>query len=177
MQTPPSGHYVPHAHPVMFDFLAAPLYIRLSPYKLSVRNVRTGLSINEVPEIALSRGVNSRILDIGDKAALHRSSKTAIVLNPFDHPRSLVSDFTTGQRVLKAFVRQLGKRSRFRLAHRIVLHPQGEPVGGYTQIEIRALHELGHGIGASSVVVWQGPELTNEQILTRRYPTTGQLLE
>ncbi len=45
----------------MFDFLAAPLYIRLSPYKLSVRNVKTGLSINEVPEIALSRGLNSHV--------------------------------------------------------------------------------------------------------------------
>ncbi len=161
----------------MFDLFAAPLYIRLSPFKLSVRNVKTGLSINEVPEIALSRGLNPQILDIGDKAALHRSSKTAVVINPFAHPRSLVSDASTGKRVLKAFVRQLGKRSRFRLAHRIVLHPQGEPAGGYTQLEIRALHDLARGIGASSVVVWQGPELTNEQILTRRYPTTGQLLE
>ncbi|MES2509928.1 MAG: rod shape-determining protein MreB [Pseudomonadota bacterium] len=161
----------------MFDFLAAPLYVRLSPYKLSVRNVKTGLAISEVPEIALSRGLNPRTLDIGDKAALHKSSKTAVVINPFAHPRSLVSDFTTGDRVLKAFVRQLNKRSRFRLAHRMVLHPQGEPAGGFTQIEIRALHELGLGTGASSVVIWQGPELTNEQILTRRYPATGQLLE
>ncbi len=161
----------------MFDFLAAPIYIRLSPSKLSVRNVKTGLVFSGVPEIAMSRGPNPRILDIGEKAALHKSSRAAVVANPFSHPRSLVSDFTTAQRVLKAFVRKLNKRSRFRLVHRMVLHPQGEPAGGYTQIEIRALHELARGVGASSVIVWQGPELTDEQILSRRYPTTGRLLE
>ncbi len=161
----------------MFDLFAAPLYIRISPYKLSVRNVKTGLSISEIPEIALSRGPNPRILDIGEKAALHKSSKTAVVINPFAHPRSMVSDFTTGQQVLKAFVRQLNKRSRFRLAHRMVMHLAGEPAGGFTQVEIRAFHEMALGAGASSVIVWQGPELTNEQILTRRYPTTGQILE
>lgn len=161
----------------MFDFLAAPLYVTLSPHKLSVRNVKTGLSISGVPEIALSRGPGTRILDIGDKAALHKSSKTAQVLNPFVHPRTLIGDFTAGQRVLKAFVRQLNKRSRFRLAYRMVLHPPNNPAGGYTELEIRALREWGLGAGASSVVIWQGPELTNEQILSRRYPTTGQLLE
>ncbi|MES2412906.1 MAG: rod shape-determining protein MreB [Pseudomonadota bacterium] len=161
----------------MFDFLAAPLYIRLSPFRLSIRNVKTGLSLSEVPEIALSRGPNPRILDIGEKATLHRSSKTAMVLNPFSHPRSLMSDFSTGKLMLKAFVRKLNKRSRFRLAHRMVLHPQGEPSGGFTQVEIKAFHDLGRHLGASSVVVWQGPELTDQQILTRRYPTTGQILE
>ena len=161
----------------MFDLFAAPLYIRLSPYKLSVRNVKTGLSITEIPEIALSRGPNPRVLDIGEKAALHKSSKTAVVINPFAHPRSMVSDFTTGEQVLKAFVRQLNKRSRFRLAHRVVMHLAGEPAGGFTQVEIRAFREMALGAGASSVIIWQGPELTNEQILTRRYPTTGQILE
>lgn len=161
----------------MFDLFAAPLYIRLSPFKLSVRNVKTGLAISEVPEIALSRGLNPRILDIGEKAALHKSSKTAIVVNPFAHPRSMVSDFTVGEQVFKAFIRKLNKRSRFRLANRVVLHLAGEPAGGFTQVEIRAFHEMALGTGASSVIIWQGPELTNEQILTRRYPTTGQILE
>lgn len=161
----------------MFDLFAAPLYVRLSPFKLSVRNVKTGLSITEIPEIALSRGPNPRILDIGDKAALHKSSKTAVVVNPFAHPRTLIGDFTAGQNILKAFVKRLNKRSRFRLAHRVILHLPGDPAGGYTQLEIRAMRELGLSTGASSVVIWQGPELTNEQILSRRYPTTGQLLE
>ena len=89
----------------------------------------------------------------------------------------MVSDFTTGEQVLKAFVRQLNKRSRFRLAHRVVMHLAGEPAGGFTQVEIRAFREMALGAGASSVIIWQGPELTNEQILTRRYPTTGQILE
>ncbi|MDB5964751.1 MAG: rod shape-determining protein MreB [Polaromonas sp.] len=161
----------------MFDFLAPPLYIRLTPYRLSVRNVKTGKTLSEVPEIALSRGPNPRILDVGAKAALHRSSKAAEVLNPFSHPRTLISDFSTGQRVLKAFIRKLNRRQGFSLAPRVVLHPQGEPAGGYTQIEIRAFHEMVHGAGASSATLWQGPELTDAQVLSRRFPTSGQVLE
>lgn len=161
----------------MFDFLAAPLYIRLSPSRLMVRNVKTGHAIAEVPEIAVSRGPQRKIVDVGAEAALHKSSKTAEVINPFAHPRTMVSDFTIGQRVLKAFMRKLNKRRRFFLSPRVVLHPQGEPEGGYTQIEIRALHEMALGAGASDVVIWQGPALTDEQVLKRRFPSTGQILE
>jgi rod shape-determining protein MreB len=37
----------------MFDLFKPPLYIRLSPFRLTVRNVKTGEFISEVPEIAI----------------------------------------------------------------------------------------------------------------------------
>lgn len=161
----------------MFEFIKPPLYIRLSPYRLTVRNVKSGEFLSEPPEIALSRGPKPKVLGVGDDAALHKSSKSAQVINPFTHPRSMVSDFTNGQQVIKAFVQKLQKVHPLSLAPRVVFHPQGDPAGGFTQVEIRAFHELALGSGASQVTIWQGQDLTDEQVLTRQYPTTGQVLE
>lgn len=160
----------------MFDFIKPIFYIRLSPYRLTVRNVRSGASVSALPEIAVSRGPKGQLLGAGEDAAPYRSSKSARVSNPFAHPRSLVSDFTLGEQVIKAFVAKLQKTS-FMLPARIVLHPQGEPAGGFTQIEVRALHEMARGAGASAVTVWQGPELTDAQVLEHDYPASGQVLE
>ena len=161
----------------MFDLFKPPLYIRLSPLRLTVRNVKTGEFISEVPEIAISRGPKPKVLGAGDEAAPYKSSKSAEVLNPFSHPRSLVSDFTRGQQLLKAFVKKLPKTYVFAALPRMVVHPQGEPAGGFTQIEIRALHEMALGAGASEVTIWQGQDLTDEQVLSRNYPSTGRVLE
>ncbi|WP_431096382.1 rod shape-determining protein [Polaromonas aquatica] len=158
-------------------FIKQPLYIRLSPYRLTVRNVRSGAFISEVPEIALSRGLKVKILGVGNDAALHKSSNSAQVINPFSHPRSMVSDFTRGEQVLKAFVRKLQGGHALSVSPRVVFHLLGEPAGGFTQVEIRAFHEMARGAGASEVLMWQGPELTDEQVLSRNYPSTGQVLE
>ena len=161
----------------MFDFFKPPLYIRLSPHRLTVRNVKTSKFISEPPEIAISRGLKPKVLGVGDEAALYKSSKSAQVLNPFSHPRSLMSDFTAGEQVLKAFVKKLNKSHTFPASPRVVFHLQGDPAGGFTQVEIRAFREMALGAGASEVTLWQGPDLTDEQVLSRHYPSTGQVLE
>lgn len=161
----------------MFAFVHPPLYIRLSPYRLTVRNAKTGEFISEPPDIAISRGPKEKILGVGDDAALYKSSKSALVINPFSHPRSMMSDFTAGQAVVKAFVRKLRKSHLFSPAPRVVFHPLGEPAGGFTQVEIRAFREMALGAGASEVIVWQGQDLSDEQVLSRQYPSTGQVLD
>jgi len=161
----------------MFDAFKPPLYIRLSPVRLTVRNARTGAFVSEVPEIAISRGPRPKVLGAGSDAALYKSSKSARVANPFSHPRSLVSDFTLGEQVLKAFVKKLPKTHAFAPAPRVVFHLQGDPAGGFTQVEIRAFREMALGAGASEVTLWQGQELTDGQVLSRNYPPTGRVLE
>ena len=56
------------------------------------------------------------------------------------------------------------------------MHPRGEPEGGYTQVEIRALRELGMAVGAALVTVWQGRSLTTEELLSGRFPLEGRVL-
>ena len=161
----------------MLDLFKSPLYIRLSPSRLTVRNVKTGAFVSEVPEIAVSLGPKPTVLGAGEEATPHKSNPSAQVLNPFSHPRSLVSDFTLGQQLLKAFIKKLPKSHLLAAAPRMVFHPQGDPAGGFTQIEIRALHEMALGAGASEVTIWQGQDLTDEQVLSRDYPPTGRVLE
>jgi rod shape-determining protein MreB len=161
----------------MFDFLKPPLYIRLSPYRLTVRNVKTGDFISEPPDIAISRGPKPKVLGAGADAALYKSSKSAQVINPFSHPRTMMSDFTAGEQLLKAFVKKLPKRHALSPSPRVVLHLQADPAGGFTQVEIRAFREMALGTGASEVTIWQGQDLTDEQVLSGQYPSTGQVLE
>jgi rod shape-determining protein MreB len=164
--------------PKLLDFFSHPLYLRLSPDRLTIRNVRTGAFVSEVPEIAILRGAKKpQVLGVGAEAALHRATPSVEVLNPFSHPRTMVGDFNASEQVVKAFIRKLAGSSWFALAPRIVFHPLGDPAGGFTQVEIRAFREMALSAGASDVLMWQGPELTDEQVSSSRLPSTGRLLD
>lgn len=151
------------------------IYIQVSPERLTVRNAKTGETISELPEVAIAQGAKPKIVGVGAEAR-SRQSLSVEVVNPFAHPRSLVSDFTVGEQLLKAFLRRLRTNSIFAPAPRVVLHPQGDPAGGFTQIEIRAFHEMALGAGASEAVVWQGRSLTDQELLARDFPSGGQRL-
>jgi len=160
----------------MFSFFTNVLYVQLSPERLTVRNSKTGKTISEVPEVAISEGSKGKIVAVGSEARASQTSQPVKIVNPFAHPRSLVSDFTVGEQLLKLFIRRLCGQSIFAVSPEIVMHPQGEPAGGLTQIEIRALYEMARGAGASQVKVWQGRALTDQELLSRQFPPDGQVL-
>ena len=151
------------------------LYVQLSPTRLTIRNPKTGESVSEIPEIAITREPKRKVVGVGSEARLPQTSP-ADVLNPFAHPRTLVSDFTAGEQLLKAFFRRLQSTSIFAASPRVVVHPQGDPAGGFTQIEIRALHEMALGAGASEAVLWQGRDLTDQELLSKQFPAEGRVL-
>lgn len=164
----------------MFSFLRSLtpiLYIRLSPNNLYVRNVTSGKVISEVPEVAISTEKKSKILGLGANARVLATTTAKVrVINPFAHPRTLISDFTIADILLKGFVQQALPSSLFRFAPKVVLHPEGIPEGGFTQIEIRAFQELANMAGAVKVVVWQGSNLSDEQLLSWQFPSSGKQL-
>lgn len=137
------------------------VYARLEPELLSLREVRSGEMLAEPPLAALSRDASRKVLAVG-AAARFASGE---VVNPFKHPRSLIGDFTVGQAVLKGLMRKLFAGRWFAPAPLLVLHPRVTPEGGFTQIEIAALRELGVGAGAYKVIVWQGRDLADEELL------------
>ncbi len=164
----------------MFESITPLLYIQLSPKHLSMRNARTGTTWDEVPEIALLDQPKPLIQAVGSKAREAAAQTGARLANPLAHPRSIVSDFVLARQLLQYGVRcVLGKRSfwRFTPPPHIVLHVPANPEGGYTQVELRALKELAQGCGASRVTLWQGPALTDGELLSGQYPATGQILE
>jgi rod shape-determining protein MreB len=58
----------------------------------------------------------------------------------------------------------------------VVLHPRIDPEGGFTQIELRALHELALGSGASKVIIWKGRELQDQELRDLSFPAGGEVL-
>lgn len=160
----------------MFSSFIPLIYVQISPERLVLRNAKTGEVVSEVPEIAISRKPKSSVLGCGVEARLHASAPSVEIINPFAHPRSIVSDFLAGEQLLKDFLRRLQGSSIFAVSPKVVMHPLGDPEGGLTQIEVRALCEMALGAGASGVVVWQGRKLTDQELLSGSFPAGGQVL-
>ena len=81
---------------------------------------------------------------------------------PFSHKRSVIGDFTAAEALLKALVKEV--QQGFVLKTEMVIHAAERVDGGLSQIEERALRELGIGAGALRVVVWTGDALTDAQV-------------
>ncbi|HEY1131104.1 MAG TPA: rod shape-determining protein [Roseateles sp.] len=157
----------------MFPALSPIIYVQISPERLTLKNLKTGESISEVPELAISSPPRPKILAVGPQARAAAASHAADVVNPFAHPRSLVSDFTVAEQLLKHQMRRVLGRSLLTFAPYVVLHPLGAPAGGFTQVERRAFREMALGAGASQVRVWTGRPLTEEELLSRQPPASG----
>ncbi|MDP2015617.1 rod shape-determining protein [Hydrogenophaga sp.] len=162
----------------MLNFLRPTLYIQISPECVTVKNVKSGISIAEVPEMAINTGDKPTILAVGSLARLAAAAQGAQVINPFAHPRTMVSDFTTAELLLKSLVRQVMGRSPLMFAPTVVIHPLGSPAGGFTQVEYRAFREMALGAGGSQAFVWTGRVLTDAEVSSRSFPIAdGQLGE
>ncbi|MBU1235609.1 MAG: rod shape-determining protein [Gammaproteobacteria bacterium] len=157
----------------LFEFT---LYVRISPERLTVRNPRTGEQIAEVPELAITRKQKSWIVAVGKEARSKAAQPNTRVINPFAHPRSLVSDFTEAEQLLKAFMRKMRTHGPLSVSPRVVLHPLGDPAGGFTQVEVRAFQEMAMGAGARSVKIWHGRPLTDQELISGQFPAAGRIL-
>jgi rod shape-determining protein MreB len=159
---------------MLSSFFNSCLYVQLSPERLIVRDPRTGTQFSEIPEVGIAHEPKTRIVGVGVAARSAVAGLNGEVVNPFGHPRSLVSDFTVAEQLLKTVVRQVLGSALFRPAPRIVIHPLGDPAGGFTQIERRAIREMAIGAGASKVIVWVGRNLSDQEVLNERYPPEGE---
>jgi len=159
----------------IFDYFSRFVYVQISPDRLMVRNVMTGETISEVPEMAIG-GEPKAALAFGSQARLAAARPGVTLVNPFAHPRTLVSDFTVAELLLRYFVRRVVGHRLLTPSPVIVMHPLGDPEGGFTQIEFRAIRELGLGAGASQVVLWRGDNLTDEQIRSKKFDGNGEVI-
>lgn len=154
------------------------LYVRLTPERLSILEVESGKVLEDEPTLVLqTRDGRTEMLGVGRQAAAQAGQPGVSLVNGFRHPRTLLADFMVAEQTLRHFVQQALPRSWLKVAPVLVLHPQAMLEGGLTQVEIRALAELGHGAGARKVFVWAGPELSREELLQQRFSRAGgQLL-
>jgi rod shape-determining protein MreB len=159
----------------MFGFFEDVLYIRIHREFLTVRDVKTGAQVKEPPLMALSGGDRKEIAAVGYEAQKLKGQPEILLVNPFDHPRTPLSDFTVAEQLIKAFVRKVQGRRIWKPQPTVVIHLAMDLQGGITQIEARALHELAlGGAGASKVSGWMGPDLSDEQVRTGKFPASGK---
>jgi rod shape-determining protein MreB len=152
------------------------VYVMLHPDMLSVRDVSSGRSVTEPPLAAISRETKKRLVAVGEAARVAAAAQAVDLVNPFKHPRALLSDFTIAGAIIKGFVKKLFEGRLFAASPVVVLHPRVDPEGGFTQIEIRALQELAIGAGASRAFVWHGRELTKDELLGLKFGAGGEVL-
>lgn len=156
----------------MFEFMRNTVYARISPEFVSVLQVESGREYGDVPLLAVEeRGGKRAIVAAG--RATQNSASTVTLVNAFLHPRTPIADFTMAEQTLRYFLKQVLSGRLFVPSPVVVLHPLGDFEGGLTQIEIRALAELGMGVGARRVYVWQGPELSREELSRLQFTRTG----
>jgi rod shape-determining protein MreB and related proteins len=160
----------------MFEFFNQVIYVQVSPDRLTVRDPRSGTTISEVPEIAVTRVPKLKVLGVGTEARTYKSSPPVEITNPFAHPRSMISDFTLGEQTLKAFLAKAKPSAFLSPSPKVIMHLLGEPAGGFTQVEARAFREMALGAGASQVTVWHGPRLTDQELLAGTFPSSGKVL-
>lgn len=151
----------------MLSFFSPLVYIQIAPNLLTLKNLKTGLEISEVAEIALSLPPKPKvILGAGAEARLASASEPAQLIQPFAHPRSLVSDFASAEALIRLQLQRVLGKGWLRVAPSVVMHPLGNPDGGFTQVELRAFREMALGAGASTARVWTGRPLANHELLS-----------
>ena len=158
----------------MLSFFSPLVYIQISPNLLTLKNLKTGLEISEVAEIALSLPPKPKvILGAGAQARLASASEPAQLIQPFAHPRSLVSDFASAEALIRIQLQRVLGKGWLRVAPSVVMHPLGNPDGGFTQVELRAFREMAMGAGASTARVWTGRPLANHELLSDQAALSG----
>ena len=160
----------------MLGALKPTVYIQVAPDTVVLRNAKSGVTVNEPAQVLMSQGTSRKPIAAGSAATSSLLGPDAVLVRPFAHPRSMVSDFTAGELLLKSLLPKVLQKSFLTVAPLVVVHLTGNPVGGFTQVEVRAFHEMALSAGAAEVLVWQGPALSNEQLLSRNFPPEGQLL-
>lgn len=162
----------------MLNFLRNTLYIRLSPECLSVLQVESQYLISDLPLVAIEEKKGKKvILAYGQEALAMPNLPGISKINGFKHPRTIIADFGIAEQTMRYFIKQAQKHRKFPSSPIAIIHPIDELEGGFTQIEVRALAELCSMAGASSVYVWQGQELSIQQMERLNFPlNAGKLL-
>jgi rod shape-determining protein MreB len=141
------------------------LLVEISPQRLSVRDLKTGLAVSEVPELAID-AKTKKVLAMGPQAhAAAAQVASCEVVNPFAHPRSLVSDLACATLLLRASIRRVSPRHWLHPKPQVFLHLADEPEGGYTDVECRALGEMALGAGARNAVLCIGGLPSDQEML------------
>lgn len=91
-------------------------------------------------------------------------SEIAVSNESFATERLLVGTFSIAENVLKRAMKQLHQNRWFSPSPIVVIQPMEKVEKGLSEVEERVLLELAAGAGARRVIVWEGHELSDEEV-------------
>lgn len=147
---------------IVQSFFSNDLLIEIRENRLKVSSFSNDDVFDETPLIAIEETQGKSIIrDIGSKASLITGSNIEVI-NPFSHPRSMVSNFTYAEKIIQHAIRCLHTNKLISPAPRVIVHQLEKNEGGLTEIEERVLRELASGAGAREVTIYCGPVINTK---------------
>ena len=150
----------------LFAIYKTTIYIQIWENRVKAVVVNTGEVFDEPPLVAIKTNAKGQkiITSVGSGARQDGINDATVVVNPFSHPRTLLSDFEVAEKFMQHVMSTLlGKRFLPPTPH-VIIHPMEKTEGGLNMIEERALRELALGAGAREVIIYEGPQLDAETI-------------
>ena len=148
------------------------IYARVRRHWLSIRVLTNKGCIGEyeaTASIAVRGAAEGEVIAAGEEAEAWDGTPDVLLHHAFDHPRVLIAGFDSALLVLRHFLRLACHGRLPLLGFTLVLHVQEELEGGLTDVESRALMELGLRAGARKVVICQEPQtLSDDEIMQIR---------
>ena len=136
------------------------LYVQIWEDRLKVTDIAKNKSFDDSPIVIIQTQDSGKkvISCIGNRAA-NSLKPNEIAVNPFSHPRALLSDFYVGEKLLQHAFKNISNAKFLRPRPKVIIHPMEKTEGGLTAIEKRAFTELALGAGAVAIKIHVGRAL------------------
>lgn len=145
------------------------VYIRIASDRIIMQS-NDGLHWEAAPDVGIkANGKDEVIAVIKDGGTSYRdAASVSRWVNPFSHPRTIFADFMVGEKLIQhGLLTMLGNRFIGGSPALGIIHPLEKLEGGLTEIERRALRELGLGAGFRECRVYTGPEIVVRGMTTK----------
>jgi rod shape-determining protein MreB and related proteins len=119
--------------------IRATIYVRVSPNRFDVRHIESGREVSQ------------------------------IAVEPFTTRRLLIGEYYPAVQALQAAMTSVGFGRKYFAAPIAVVHPTAMTEGGLSGVEHRILYEVAEGAGALRAVLWEGPILSDQQVLEKAH--------
>lgn len=86
---------------------------------------------------------------------------------PFSTLRLLVGDFSRAEHHLSTGIRKVLPKKLIKRSPAVLIHPLELTEGGLSEVEVKIFRELAFGAGAHKVKVWEGAELSPQQVIEK----------
>jgi rod shape-determining protein MreB and related proteins len=140
-------------------FSGGPCYARVDRTRISIRDVSTGATFESAARLGLDSA--NRIVSVGEGS----SPDVVRTVEPFAHPRIVIADFACASKLFQYGLHQLSRFKWISPSQILIIHPVMELAGGLSEIENRALLELGESAGARKTVLHCGKPLSDQEVV------------